>query len=531
MKITTQLTWAVSGLLLVGLLLYIFKLPINIRFISWEIILLTCLIPMYLIIYYWINGDFDEINPTYLKGIGCIFSVGFVLVAGTTAAAFHSKDYHALLGETPVVESADVLPVLDLQKAPLVTQEMARINAEKRLSEVSGLGSQYHIGHLHKQAVKGELVWVGFLEYSGFFRWFSNAGSSPGYVVVSAHNPSDVKVVTEVDGKKLEMKFLESAWFNHSASRKIYFSTPFYGITDLSHEIDDSGNPYIVASVYNKTIGIDGRDVSGVAVLNVQSGEIKSYAPDKTPSWIDRVQPLEMIVEQVGYRGEYVHGWWNSLFEKKDVLQVSSSDVIYGRDNVCYLYISVTSVGNDASMSGYYLVDSRTKKANFYQMSGADEESAQKAIEMTMPEKGYRATNALPYMVSGIPTYVMAVADKEGINRAFGFVSVKDNQVLGVGDTLQGALNAYLGKASMSKTRVRTGEMATVKTMKSKIDRITYSTTEAIFQLENDPRIFLGTVSSVGESLVLSRQGDTIEIQFEDAGTNIVTINAFERAK
>jgi hypothetical protein len=408
---------------------------------------------------------------------------------------------------------------------------MARINAEKRLSEVSGLGSQYHIGHLHKQAVKGELVWVGFLEYSGFFRWLSNAGSSPGYVVVSAHNPSDVKVVTEVGGKKLEMKYLESAWFNHSASKKIYFSTPFYGITDLSHEIDDSGNPFIVASVYNKTVGIAGRDVVGVAVLNVQSGEIKSYVPDKTPSWIDRVQPLEMIVGQVEYRGEFVHGWWNSLFEKKDVLQVSSSDVIYGRDNLCYLYISVTSAGNDASMSGYYLVDSRTKKASFYQMSGADEESAQKAIEMTMPEKKYHATNALPYMVSGIPTYVMAVADKEGINRAFGFVSVKDNQVLGVADTLQGALNAYLGRASMSKTRVRTGETAKVKILRSKIERITYSVTQAIFQLENDPRIFLATVTSVGEILVLARPGDLVEIQFEDAGTSIVTINSFNRAK
>ena len=527
---TSQLKFAGVGLLLFGLLLYMFELPINIRFISWQLFLFVCLLPATRMVS-WNNGDFDEFFPRNFSAVALIFATFVVLSFGTTYGGFHSKAYFDLLGEVPVVADADALPVLDLQKAPLVTQKMARINAEKRLSAKSGLGSQYHIGELHKQAMKGELVWVGFLEYNGFFSWLTNEGASPGYVVISAHNPSDVKVVTEIGRKKLELKYLESAWFNKSASRKIYFSTPFLGITDLTHEIDDSGNPFIVASVYNKTVGTGGRDIVGVAVLNVQSGEVKDYTPNEAPSWIDRIQPLEMIAGQVGYRGEYIHGWWNSLFEKKDVLQISSTDVVYGRDNLCYLYISVTSVGQDASISGYYLVNSRTKKATFYQMSGSDEDSAKKAVEMTMPEKKYRATDALPYLVSGIPTYVMAVADEQGINRAYGFVSVKDNQILGVGDSLQGALNAYLAKASMSKTRVRNGEVATTKTLVGNIDQITYSMTDAIFQIVGDPHIFMGNVSSVGELLVLSRPGMQVEIQFEDAGTNIVTINSFKRAK
>lgn len=530
MKTSTQLKWAFSGILLFASLMYVFELPINPRFVSWQILIFICLLPATKIVN-WERGDFESFNLVSVKAVLGLLTIGITTMLLTTCSAFQAKEYHSLLGETAIVEHADSLPVLDLKKAPLVTQEMAKINAEKRLSEVSGLGSQYHINSLHKQAVKGELVWVGFLEYSGFFRWLSNDGFSPGYVIVSSHNPSDVKVVTEVGGKKLGLKFLESAWFNQSASRKIYFNNLFNGITDITHEIDDNGNPFIVASVYNKTVGISGQDIVGVSVLNVQSGEVHNYTPENAPLWIDRVQPLEMISDQVGYRGEYIHGWWNSLFEKKDVLQVSSSDVIYGRDNQCYLYVSVTSAGRDSSISGYYLVDSRNKKSTFYQMSGSDELSAKKAIEMTMPEKGYHATNALPYLVSGIATYVMAVADKEGINRAYGFVSVKDNQVLGVGDTLQVALNAYLSKASMSKTKVRSGEVATSKTIVAKIDRITYSMTDAMFQIENDPRVFLGTVSSVGEILVLSRTGDMVEIQFEDAGTSIVTINSFKRAK
>jgi hypothetical protein len=47
----------------------------------------------------------------------------------------------------------------------------------------------------------------------------------------------------------------------------------------------------------------------------MQSGVINEYSIAKTPKWVDRIQPLDFIEDQLNDWGEYVHGYWNFLIK------------------------------------------------------------------------------------------------------------------------------------------------------------------------------------------------------------------------
>jgi hypothetical protein len=91
---------------------------------------------------------------------------------------------------------------------------------------------------------------------------------------------------------------------------------------------------------------------------------MRSYTIAKTPKWVDRIQPLEFIEDQLNDWGEYVHGYWN--FSNADKLQITEGlTLVYGKDSKSYWYTGLTSVGKDESAVGFVLVDTRTKETTF----------------------------------------------------------------------------------------------------------------------------------------------------------------------
>ena len=84
-------------------------------------------------------------------------------------------------------------------------------------------------------------------------------------------------------------------------------------------EIDDEGKPYYIRSFGEFISARNGFEVKGVAVVNPQSGDIKTYALTEVPEFIDGAVSPEVVSLQNSYFGNYVHGFWNSKFGKKDV--------------------------------------------------------------------------------------------------------------------------------------------------------------------------------------------------------------------
>jgi hypothetical protein len=479
----------------------------------------------------------EEENPRAPIVIGAIGATILFLFLGvsffTTSSIVHSTEYRDLLGKVTEVKYNKDLPPIDISNAPLVSEHMALQVAQKKLSEIPALGSQVTLGKFTKQAIRGKLYWVAFLEHSGFFKW-NSTGFTPGYIKVSATNIDDAQLVTEINHKPLKMRYLDSAYFGDDAERKIYFGGNMtYGITELSTELDDDGNPFIVASLYYPTVGFSGNDVIGVAILDVQTGVVSNYGLNNIPAWVDRVYPQKFVESQINDWGKYIHGWMN--LSDNGRLQTSGDlDLVYGSDGFCYFYAGITSVGNDNGIIGFMLVNSRTKESKVYMVAGADESVASKAAVDVIPEKHYHATNPLPFTVDDVPTYIMTLTDENGIPRAYGMVSIANYQTLAVSDSLKSTLRLYetkLAAKGATPTGTNLDVKSTLEPLSGKVLRFASDTrqgsTSYYLTIEGNHHIFTAN-SDVSEKIVLTRPGDHVSIQYTKSESKISTINVFD---
>ncbi len=408
---------------------------------SHALLVLSVMVPFIVFSAYGsINDDGEDPQVRMVRlitsGLLGVFALVLLVAAVSGSELLHSRSYRELLGQ-PVNEGVK-LPKLKLDRAPLVDRAMALQEAQKLLSQDPGLGSQVEIPHMYKQLVRGKLVWVGFMEPSSFSRWLSN-GTTPGYAVVSATDPADAKLVTG-----LKMRYLKDAYLLDNVERHAQLMMPSRYLTDFSEEIDDSGKPYFVATLGQPAVGTVGVTTAGTVLIDPVTGHLQTYSVASTPAWVDRIQPRDFVSAQVNCWGEYVHGYWNSVFSGNGVLAPSNrAQLLYGDDGHAYWYVGLTSTGNDNGIVGFLLVDSRTKKAYRYQLAGANEEVAMSAVEGLVRANHYQATQPVVFEVEGVPTYVMTLTDSTGIIRGYGLVNVRNYQVAVEASTLQDAAQAY----------------------------------------------------------------------------------------
>lgn len=460
----------------------------------------------------------------------------FVLPFLTTTPLFYSHAYRNLLGE--VTESsftADVAPIASSQ-IRIIDIETANKLAEKKIGEVPALGSETQLGEMVLQKVKDKLYYVAPLEHRGLFQWITNRSGSKGFVMVSATNPQDVKLIQNVDGKEVRLKYQTKGFIMDFLPRYLYFhGIVNVGMTDFSFEVDDDLHPYWVVSLYRNTIGFSGAEAVGVAVVDAQTGEIKKYSQQDAPAWIDRMQPEWIVYRQIQGWGEYINGFWNSILAKTGTLRPAGNQLhlIYGNDDKVYWYTGITSSGKDESTVGFVLVDSRTKEAKWYKVAGATEDGAKKSAEGQVQEKGYRAGDPILYNIYSVPTYITSLKDKEGLLKAVAFISVENYNIVGVGSDVESALRVYRQNlTSQGNLFVPGSEIKDVK-IKGKVTRISQAVKGGesffYFTLEGDKRIFIGTIQ-ISSKLALTQVGDIVEVGFSESNDTVVAIREFQIA-
>ena len=460
----------------------------------------------------------------------------FILPFLTTTPLFYSHAYRNLLGE--VTESsftADVEPIA-LSQIRIIDLETAKKFAEKKIGEVPALGSETQLGEMVLQKVRDKLYYVAPLEHRGVFQWITNHEGSKGYVMVSATNPQDVKLIQNVDGKEIRLKYQTKGFILDYLPRYLYLhGIVNVGMTDFSFEVDDDLHPYWVVSLYRNKVGFSGADAVGIALVDAQTGEVKTYSQADAPKWIDRMQPEWIIYRQIQGWGEYVNGFWNSLLAKTGTLRPASNELnlIYGNDDNVYWYTGITSSGKDESTVGFILVNSRTKEAKWYKVAGATEDGAKKSAEGQVQEKGYRAGYPILYNIYSVPTYIAPLKDKEGLLKAVAFVSVENYNVVGVGPDVETALRIYRQNLSSQGNLFIPGSEKKDVKVKGKIARISQAVKGGesffYFMIEGDQRIFVGTIQT-SPNLALVQPGDVVEIGFSDLDAPIVNIREFQNS-
>ncbi len=526
-------------LIVIGSLLVYFNLPvINYGFLQLPFFLLIlAFIGVVLSIRLSVSPNGKQLKLLSLPSKVWLYLIGILLVYIFVLPIFSTKliqtqKHQQLLGKVANGDqiSKHIAPI-SLSEIRVVDEDLAYLLGEKILGSQPALGSQVHLGEFYIQKVNNKLYWVAPLLHSGFFKWLNNKEGTAGYVMVSATNERDIKLVQNINGNPIKIKYQPAAYFGDEINRHIYFNGyATTGLTDFTFEVDDTGNPFWVVTKYEKKIGFSGNDATGVIVVNAQTGAMKEYGIANTPLWIDRIQPISFIEDQLNDWGELVHGYWN--FSNADKLQITEEmTLVYGKDNKSYWYTGLTSVGKDESSVGFVLVDTRTKQATFYRQSGATEFAAQKSAQGKVQEKGYYASLPIPYNINNIPTYVMTLKDKGGLVKMFAMVSIHDYTIVGVGNTMRETLMAYKNAYNMSGDNIKPDAASNKKTVKAEVTRIQNDVKNGnsfyYFTVQSENKIFIGS-SQLSNQLPITREGDQVEISYDNDTEEVIDVSSFK---
>jgi len=474
-------------------------------------------------------------KPLIIPGILLLISIiyAFVIPSLSSWAFFRADDYRNLIGEVKIGESfaKDVAPISH-DKIRIVDQELAYRLGDKVLGGQPSLGSQAHLGTFRIQKVNGEFVWVAPLIHSGIFKWFNNKDGAHGYVVVSATNERDVKLVQSINGKDVKIKYQPGAYAGDFLTRHIYMNGYMtQGFTDYTFEIDDEGTPFWVVTLYDKTVGFAGSNAKGVLVVNAMNGEINEYSIKDAPVWLDRIQPKEFVQRQLDDWGQFVHGWWNPSNEDK-LTTTDGMSLVYDQNDKSYWFTGLTSVGGDEGTVGFVLVDTRTKETIWYKQVGATEQAAMNSAMGKVQEKRYHASFPLTYNINGVPTYVMPLKDQAGLIKMVAMVPVQDYSMVAVGNDLNEAVRNYKNTLNGSSNSIVPKSNSVRFSTKTVISRmasdIREGSTSYYLMLDGYPHKIFSVTSAISNEIPLSLVGDSILIQYDESKEERIDIVRFD---
>ncbi len=460
----------------------------------------------------------------YILPIAFAVLIAFIGLIGSTV--LNASDYSKILTVKDSDFSIDLAESVGTDSIALMDTASAQMLGDREIGTLSDVVSQFDVSYDYSQIdYNGKPIKVSALEYAGFFKWINNKDNGvKGYVTV---DPVSMSASFE---QSEGMKYVPSAYFSEDAYRYLWTKYPTLMLDNLHFEIDESGKPYYVVSVIEKTIGLfGGKTVSGCVVLDPVSGETAHYATADIPKWIDVVFYGDLLCEQYNWYGMFQNGYMNSLFAKKGCKQVTTyyssdeeaddvtpvSDYGYiAKDGDIWIYTGVTSVNGDSSNIGFLLANERTGESRFYLIAGADEKSAMAAAEGEVQEKGYQASFPSLININGYPTYIMVLKDSGGLVKLYATVNVEQYNIVTTATTQADCINKYkaaLGIESNGVTDEVQEKTVTIASIKYiDIDGNTY-----IYLIDKDNSIFKAKASA-NEEMLLLNVGDKVKITYSE---------------
>lgn len=380
-------------------------------------------------------------------GIGYLVSCEFF--RASSYSKIISVDTDSSFSEDIEEQTAD-----SFSEIPKLDEDTAAQLAARALGALKDIGSvsQFTIAPENSQInYQGKPYRVVPLQYADIIKWLVNTREGfPGYVMVNMADES----TNFVELKDGSIRYSAYEHFNKLLKRHLRFEFPTYLFADATFEVNDDGDPFWICARLDKTIGLfGGTDVIGIVLVDAVSGECIEYSMDQLKDdpnlqWIDRVYDSDLIVQQYNYYGKYQKGFWNSLLGQKDVIKTTDGYNYIAKNDDVWMYTGVTSVTSDQSIIGFVLVNQRTKEADFYNVTGGTEYSAQQAAEGRVMDLGYTATFPLLLNIGGEPTYFLSLKDpKNQIVQQYALINVANynNNKMGVtGTDLSKCLASYI---------------------------------------------------------------------------------------
>lgn len=378
------------------------------------------------------------------KSLVPIIIVGVIIVVTAIgwlcgATIFRASSYSELLPVTASDFETDA-EKLSVDSVPRVDESRALTLADQQLGSLSEYKSQYVVSNTTTMInYNGRPVRVAYLEYADVFKWFNNTKEGvPAYMIIDLVSQK-VTVVNCVEKFGSCIQYSTTELFNEKLIRHIRFQYPTELLDTPNFEIDDTGHPYWITPVLDKTIGLfGGNDVKGAIITDALSGESSYYSIDEIRSdenlqWIDVVYPASLLIEQYDYYGKFQNGFWNSIIFQNDVSQASQGYGYIAMDDDVWIYTGVTSSESDASNFGFILSNQRTKETRYYEAGGAIESAAQQSAEDAVQNYQYAATFPILLDIEGQPTYFMSLYGTSNTVKGYALVNLADKTIVGTG--------------------------------------------------------------------------------------------------
>lgn len=380
---------------------------------------------------------------------------------------FHTS-YQQQLLKVEVANDAEVKKMV----SPIPVEKMCTVSpmvAERViLTKMGDLKNTYELGKMTKQSFTGkfeattsdgqkvlidytdQLVYVAPLEHKGFWTWWKQK-YSPAYVLVDASDEDKAYVITEVNSEPIKLAYTNGANFEYNLERHLrnngYASTL---LDEFNMEIDENGRPFSPVTTLENSIGLSTPVVTGVAVVDMQTGDIKWYTPESAPKFVNCIQPESLIYDRLYTWGDYKNGYFH-WSDKNGLLQACEGMDIVQTPNGCFYYVGMQAQTDAVGTQGYLLIDVRTGAAKYFKRNGISEQEAIKVLEantdlnVEMNQGVLSLTEPIFYNIEGLKTYFSTyVSTKDLTVKYYGFCSTDDKAVWGYGKTLEEAKASYL---------------------------------------------------------------------------------------
>jgi len=506
----------VLGFLATGITVYVTKMDVNWLAFWPAIILLT------------LGGAFLASGiERKIKGVLFLASLG-VAIYVLSAPLWNANDKFT---SAEMKEEVEIKPFDETQTPASVPPKFARNKMKKAFGQVPNT-SYYELGRLQIQKVNGEYVYIAPVEFSGFFKWM-NGGSTPGYFMMSATDSADNPKFVEQ-----AMKYVPSAYLNSNLERHIRLQHPlliFYG--DVQLEVDDDGKPYYIRSYGEFVSARNGFDVKGIVLVDALTGKSEVVKLEDVPEFIDGAVSPETVSLQNSYFGNYVHGFWNSKFGKKDVKLPSDEGTesnvspVFDEKGDMYYFTDFTSPKEGVdSMLGYSLTNARTGQATYYtgnlDSSYMDSQGNLQIIEKKFIEKKWSGEMPVLYNFYGEASWLTAVLDSNGFLQNYFIVSAANPEISVYATTPKEALKLYKTALSRGGNTVDGTSNATEKNASGKVLRVYKERlgdfTIVSFLLSNGENYL---VSAETEPLsIYLQEGDEVILTYGDTGEQFLPV-------
>lgn len=482
--------------------------------------------------------------------LAAVVGIGYL----TGATIFRAKDYAEIITVKEGDFTEDVAEI-DFNSVPRLDKDSSKMIATRALGELSDYVSQFVVNEYYSTQInyKGTPVRVQSLDYGDVFKWLKNTKEGiPAYIIVDMTTQKAETVRLE-EG----MKYSPAEHFNEYLIRHVRFKYPSLMFGEASFEIDETGRPFWIVPVLDKTIGLfGGTDVIGAIIVDSINGDTTlvstsldgttklptdKFVTDEEFQWLDQVYSATIVNEQYNYYGKYNNGFWNSIIGQENVRVTSSGYNYLALNDDVYMYTGVTSISSDQSIIGFVLINQRTKEASYYQQAGALEETARTSAQGKVQQYGYRATFPILLNVSGEPTYFMALKDASELVKMYAMVNVKQSTVVGVGSSLaectenyaveleKNGVNVDVDVDSMGEEETPDAPKVETVDVKGKVEEIRSVITggETYFYIKLvDNATYYKVAVKDAEKIVILNVGDEITFTVDkDAKGEIVTVN------